>query len=80
MTGNEWERVLSMLGHRMEDRCSPGTLLGVAAGNGWVQVPLSALGLGCRMAGRVSHCVRLHEGKGRLHEGEGKSGWERAIE
>ena len=100
MTENEQEWVLSMLGHRMKGRCSPGTLsgvaagngrerapFGVAAGNGWVQVPLSALGLGCRMAGRASCCVRLregkgrlYEGKGRLHEGKGKGGWERAIE
>ena len=93
MTGNERERALSMLGHRMKDRCSPGTLLGVAAGNrrewapfgvaagnGWVQVLLSALGLGRRMAGRASRCVRLCEGKGRLHEGKGESGWERAVE
>ena len=86
VTENEQEQALSMLGHRMKGRCSPGTLLGVAAGNGqervpfgvaagngWVQVPLSVLGLGCRMAGRASRCVRLHEGKG-------EGGWERAIE
>ena len=50
-------------------------------------MPLSVLGPVCRMAGRVSHCVRLregkgglHEGKGGLHKGKGKGGWERAIE
>ena len=41
MTGNEQERALSMLGHRMEGRYSPGTSLGVAAGNGQEQAHLS---------------------------------------
>ena len=41
VTGNEQEWALSMLGHRMEGRYSPGTSSGIAAGNGWEQAHLS---------------------------------------
>ena len=41
VTGNEREQALSMLGHRMEGRYSPGTSSGIAAGNRQEQAHLS---------------------------------------
>ena len=55
---------------------------GVAAGNGWVQVPLSVLGLGRRMAGRASRCVRLHVERGKNGTGcmRARAGCTRVVE